>query len=309
MSPIGLALLSGLALLASSGLWPAPVDAAVEIAVLNSSEIAAYRDAITGFKAAGPSGALYTEYDLQGDLETGRKLAKKIRASDAALVLAVGLKAALAAKLEIVDVPVVYMMVLDPAKHRLAAPNVTGTLLEVPAERQLKTIRAFLPKARRLGLLYDPKKNAAKVKEIEPQAANQALSLDAVAVDGEKDVPQRLREVLATADALWLLPDSTVLTNESIHFLLELALAQRIPVIGFSPEFARLGALLTISVNYGEVGRETGLLARRILNGDQLLPLAPAAIDRVKLSVNMKTARFLGLTFSKDLESLIDETF
>src|SRR6266404_2410409 len=50
-----------------------------------------------------------SESVAQGDLELGKKLARKLRASNASLVVAVGLKAALAAKVEIVDVPIVYM--------------------------------------------------------------------------------------------------------------------------------------------------------------------------------------------------------
>ncbi|MEP6959960.1 MAG: hypothetical protein ABI980_14620, partial [Nitrospirota bacterium] len=116
---------------------------AMDIAILQSSDIAAYREAIAGLKAAGPIGAIYTEYDVQGDLELGKKLARKLRASNASLVVAVGLKAALAAKAEIADIPIVYMMILDPLKHRLTAPNMTGTLLEVPVDRQLKIMRTF----------------------------------------------------------------------------------------------------------------------------------------------------------------------
>jgi len=126
---------------------------AAEIAILKSSSISAYDQAITGFKSTAPSGMIYSEYDVQGDLDQGRKLARKIRASEASLVVAVGLKAALAAKLEIVDIPIVYMMILDPSKHNLTAPNMTGTLLEIPAERQFKILRAFLPDLRRMGLL------------------------------------------------------------------------------------------------------------------------------------------------------------
>jgi putative ABC transport system substrate-binding protein len=80
-------------------------------------------------------------------------------------------------------------------------------------------------------------------------------------------------------------------------------------VIGFSPEFTRLGALLSMSVNYGDIGRETGLLANRILDGERLLPLNPVPIERLKITVNLKTARFLGMTFPKELTSLIDETY
>ena len=281
---------------------------ATEIAILKSSSIGAYDQAIEGFKSTAPSGTIYAEYDLQGDLDQGRKLAKKIRASEASLVVAVGLKAALAAKLEIVDVPIVYMMILDPSKHNLNSPNMTGTLLEIPAERQFKILRAFLPNLRRLGILSNSS-YTAKLKDTAAQAAANSFQLQEFPVASEKDIPHQLRSLLAGVDALWLVPDSTVLTNESIGFILESSLAKRVPVIGFSPEFTRLGALLSLSVSYGEVGRETGVLAKRILDGDRKLPAKPIPIERLKITVNLKTARFLGVEFPKDVNHLIDETY
>ncbi len=284
-------------------------SSAMDIAILQSSDITAYREAVAGFKANGPIGAIYTEYDLRGDVELGKKLARKLRASNASLVVAVGLKAALAAKVEIVDVPIVYMMILDPLKHQLTAENMTGTLLEVPIDRQLKIMRTFLPTLRQLGTLYDPAKTSSRVKDAVRQAANSDFQLTGLPVESDKDVPQQLRRLLSDVEAFWLMPDSTVLTNESVRFILESALARQIPVIGFSPEFTRLGALLSMSVNYGDVGRETGLLVKRILDGERQLPLDPVPIERLKITVNLKTAKYLGITFSNGLTSLIDETY
>jgi len=282
---------------------------AMDIAILRSSDIPAYHEAVAGLKATGPIGAIYTEYDVQGDLELGKKLARKLRASNSSLVVAVGLKAALAAKVEILDIPIVYMMIQDPLKHQLTADNMTGTLLTVPVDRQLKFMRAFLPTIHRLGALYDRAKSSSSVKEAVQQATISGFQLQVLPVESERDVPQQLRTLLSDVEALWLLPDSTVLTNESIRFILDSALAHQIPVIGFSPEFTRLGALLSISVNYGQVGRETGLLATRILDRELLLPLNPVPIERLRVTVNLKTAKFLGMTFPKELMSFIDETY
>ena len=282
---------------------------AMEIAILNSSSISAYDQAVKGFKATGPSGAIYTEYDLQGDLEQGKTLARKIRASAASLVVAVGLKAALAARVEIVDVPIVYMMILNPSKHPLNAPNITGTLMEIPPERQFKLLRMFLPNLRQIGVLANSSYHTAALTEAAAQGSAYGFRVKQFPVAGEKDVPHQLRALLSTTDALWLIPDSSVLTNESIGFILESALAYRVPVIGFSAEFTRLGALMSLSASYGEVGRETGRLARRILDGDVKLPAKPIPIERLKITVNLKTARFLGIEFPKGLNHLIDETF
>ena len=64
-----------------------------------------------------------------------------------------------------------------------------------------------------------------------------------------------------------------------------------------------------MSVNYGDVGRETGLLAKRILDGERQLPLDPVPIGRLKITVNLKTAKFLGITFPNGVTSLIDEIY
>jgi putative ABC transport system substrate-binding protein len=282
---------------------------AMDIAILRSSDIPAYHEAVAGLKATGPIGAIYAEYDVQGDLELGKKLARKLRASNMSLVVAVGLKAALAAKVEIPDVPIVYMMIQDPLNHQLTAANMTGTLLSVPVDRQLKFIRACLPTLHQLGILYAPANTSSWVKDAMQQAPISNFQLKALSVENEKEVPQQLRKLLSDVEALWLMPDSTVLTNESLRFILDSALAHHIPVIGFSPEFTRMGALLSISVNYGQVGRETGLLATRILDRELLLPLNPVPIERLKVTANLKTAKYLGMPFPKELMSFIDETY
>ena len=286
-----------------------PVEAdAVEIAILKSSDLKAYNEAVEGFKTAAPGTAIYTEYDLRGDLERGKHLTRKIRSSDSSLVVAVGLKAALAAKAEIVNIPILYMMILDPLKHHLNADNMTGVLLEIPTDRQLKIMRTFLPTLRRIGIIYDRDKTAPKLKEAESRSPAYEFQLRGYPVENEKEVPQQLRSLLSESEALWLIPDSTVLTDESIRFILESALAKQVPIIGFSPEFTRLGALLSMSIDYGEVGREAGLLAKRILEGEQL-PFKPVSVQRIRITVNHKTARYLGFTIPKELASLIDETY
>lgn len=283
--------------------------AGVDITILKSSDLKAYNEAIAGFKATAPGTAIYTEYDLGGDIERGKQLTKKIRTSDCSLVIAVGLKAALVAKQELGEIPVLYMMILDPVKHHLTAGNMTGVLLEVPLDHQLKLMRKFLPTVRRVGVLYDPEKSAAKLKEAESLAATYDFQLQGFPVVDEKEVPQQLRTLLSQSEALWLIPDSTVLTEESIRYILESALGKQLPVIGFSPELTRLGALLSVSITYSEVGRETGQLAKRILDTNKPLPLKPMPIQRVRLTVNLKTARYLGITIPKDAEGLIDEIF
>jgi len=290
--------------------FPVPATAAGhEIAILRSSDLQAYTEALKGFKTAAPTSATYSEFDMRGELAQGTRLAKKIREAHFSLVVAVGLKASLIAKREIVDRPVLYMMVPDPLKHGLTADNMTGVLLEVPPNRQLKLLRTFLPHLKHVGMLYDVHTTRSKFQEASPQAAGLGFHVWGFPVETEKEVPQQLRALLSESEALWLIPDPTVLTNDSTQFILESALSKQIPVIGFSPELTRMGALFSMSIGYRDVGQETGRLAKRILSGEQSLPLEPIPVEQVTLTVNMKTARYLGIRIPRELEPLIDKTY
>jgi putative ABC transport system substrate-binding protein len=292
-------------------LAPPPGVAATEVAILKSSDIAAYNQAVAGFKAALPGTITLIEYDLQGDLDKGRKLARKIRASDPALVLAVGLKAAKAAQLEIIDIPILYSMVLDPVKYGLSTPNMTGVLLEVPLDRQLTAIKTLLPQVKHIGTLYDPAKTASSIEDASRllRHGGNTVELNATPVSSEKEVPTALGKLLGSVGALWLIPDSTVLTDESLRFILNSALEAHVPVIGFSREFAKTGALLCLSVNYQDIGRQAGQLARRILDGRVTLPVKPVHPDRIEMSLNLKTAKYLGIEVPKDMENRADELY
>jgi ABC-type uncharacterized transport system substrate-binding protein len=289
-------------------LAPSPVGAA-EIVILKSADLAAYNQAVAGFKATMPPSTTFTEYDMQGDVARGQKLARKIRASDATLLLAVGVKAALVAKLEIVDIPVIYCMVLDPAKHDLRAPNMTGIRLDVPVERQFRTMRSVLPPVKKIGVLYDPEKTGDLVEEAHLMARAVGFEMMARAVHAGKDVPAALRALLPQIEALWLVPDSTVLTEDSLPFVMGTALDTNVPVIGFSSELVRSGALVGLSVNYEDVGRQASVLARKILSEPARSFTAMLPPERLRLSLNLKTARFLGIVIPPEVVSNADELY
>ncbi len=246
---------------------------------------------------------------MEGDVARGRKLARKVRASNADLVLAVGIKAALAAKLEIVDIPIIYCMVLNPEKNGLTAPNMVGILLEVPVDRQLKEMRSVLPDLKRLGVLYDPENTGALVEDARRVAKFFGFDLITRVVRSEKDVPAMLRALMPQIDALWLIPDSTVLTEESISYLLTTTLDSNVPVIGFSSELVRNGALVGLSVNYEDIGRQAAILARKLLSAPQLKTPASFPPEKFQLALNLKTGKFLGVQIAPDVLNRADQLY
>ncbi|MCP9438895.1 MAG: hypothetical protein NNA20_02220 [Nitrospira sp.] len=281
---------------------------AYEVAILKSANIAAYNQAVIGFKSAMPQDTVFIEYDLKGDLSVGRVHASKIRASGAHLVLAVGAKAAMAARLEILDIPVIYSMVLHPTKYDLKAPNLVGVTTKPMIGQQLGTLRTIMPNLKRIGYLYDPNKTPPLPTETVTQGRQLGITFIERPVRAPEEVPPALRELLPDIDALWLVSDSTVLTEESFSFLLRAAFDRRIPVIGFDPEFSRRGALISFWIDPADIGREAASLAQTILFGTAA-SATKSFSPRQRMALNLGTAQYLGITIPPTVQSMADEVY
>jgi putative ABC transport system substrate-binding protein len=287
------------------------VASAEEVAILKSADIRAYSEAITAFKSGlPPSFKILPEYDLQGDMTQGRKLARRIRASNVKVVLAVGLKAALAAKLEILDIPVIFCLVVDPEKYGLPTGNMVGLSLEIPFRQHLKPLQSLVPKVSRIGVLFNPQKSNGMQSQLLRDAKALGIRIVSEEVHTEQDVPQALNAIKNHIDALWLLPDSTVLTDNTLDFLMSTTLEAHIPVVGFSAALVRSGAVIGVYFHYADIGRQAAQLSQRLVG--QTSPFLLGTIitpERVHQSINQKSARYLGFPLTSDVLRQFDEQF
>jgi len=284
---------------------------AEEVAILKSAEIGAYSEAIDAFKSALPSSFQVTlEYNLQGDMAKGRSLARRIRASDAHVVLAVGLKAALAAKLEILDIPVIVCLVLNPKKYGLPTSNMVGLSLHIPFEKHLKPLQTLVPQVSRIGVLFDPQKTKGLHDQLQQDAKTRGMTIVSEEVHGEQEVSKALKALEKKIDALWLLPDSTVLTENTLDFLISTTLEANIPMVAFSAGLVQSGAVVGAYMNYADIGRQAARLSQRLLS--ETPPAILGTIvppDRVHQSINRKSATFLGLPINATVLRQFDEQY
>lgn len=287
------------------------VTSAQEVAILKSADISAYSEAISAFTSALPSSnQIIREYDLHGDMAKGRQLARRIRASNVKVVLAVGLKAALAAKLEIPDIPVIFCLVLDPEKYGLPTTNMVGLSLKVPFRQPLQSLHALAPKVSRIGVLFDPQKTHEMHRQLLHDANALGIKILSEEIHQEQDVASALNALKDRIDALWLLPDSTVLTESTLDFLISTTLEANIPVVGFSSALVRSGAVVGAYVHYAEIGTQAAQLTQ------QLARQTPSSVlgtiippERVHQSINQKSAKYLGLSLTPDVLRQFDERF
>jgi putative tryptophan/tyrosine transport system substrate-binding protein len=193
--------------------------------------------------------------------------------------------------------------VLNPERYDLAAPNVAGVRFEVSAAAQLSRIREALPGAMRVGVLYDPDKSAAFVAAAERAAGKSGIRLVPAVVRDPREVAVVFRTIRDDVDALWLIPDSTVVTRESFEVLALQSAESKVPLVAFAEAFARQGALLALYPDPGAVGAECADLAGRILRGEA----EPREIGirhpaRPLLAVNRRIEEQLGVLLGSGLD-------
>ena len=270
------------------------------IAVLKSHDIAPINQALAGFVATCPEPS--TTYDLGGSTSNSRGIIDRIMASPPRLIVAIGPLAAQVARAEARGVPVVFAMVRNPRKSGLEGDNIAGISLDVPIEAQLAMYRALLPTIRVIGVIYDPEKTGTLVKEAAEMAERFGLRFLTTPVASQTEVPAALRSLLGKVDALWMLPDDTVITPESLTFFLLTAFKQNLPVLTISDAFVEAGALAALSPDYTDVGRQACQLSREIESG-QRRPAQASIVPptKVNIALNLQTARQLGLILPPEM--------
>jgi putative ABC transport system substrate-binding protein len=89
--------------------------------------------------------------------------------------------------------------------------------------------------------------------------------------------------------------------------LIALAARHKIPAIYFSGGFTDSGGLISYGANLSTVYRRMGVYAGKILNGEKPANLPVEQPTKFDLSINLKTARTLGLSVPPSLLGRADE--
>ncbi len=222
---------------------------------------------------------------------------RDLRARRPDLVFAVGRRALELAR-ELDSVPTVYLLVPAPGALAEGRPGLAGVPLEVPAAAWLEALRLVLPEAKALGVVYDPARTGPLVEEVRRLASGPGLRVVAEPVSSSREVPGRLGGLRGRIDALWLVPDPTVVTPPTVEAFASFSLAARVPLFAFADQYLEKGAAVSVTHSLDAMGQAAAVLARRLLAGGAGTA-APALAPRIAL--NRRALETLGTPLPADL--------
>ena len=267
------------------------------VVVIKSQDLSAYNKVVKGFQDECFKNDITIKsiYDLNGKMKIGQKIVRKVRKEKPDIILAIGVLAATVVKEKIDDIPIVFCMVINHARFQLMESNITGISTEIAIEDQLKGFQSILGAFKNLGVIYDPSKTGNIIANAENKIEDAGINLVKYEISNSKEVSKAMENLIGKIDALWLLPDSTVVTKKSFGFIKSTALENRTPLLCTSDVFVKAGALASVSSNHKDVGKQAAGLARKILELSMPGSLGIVYPDRFKLTINTKTAEKLGL--------------
>ena len=250
----------------------------------------------------------YIYQNAQADMATTNQIAAAL-AEKCDLVCAIATPAAMAAlnACEEKGVPVIYTAVSDPVSAKLAKEDgtsdfpVTGTSDALPVEAQLKLIRALLPDAKKIGILYTTSETNSEsmLSTYNALAANYGFEIVTKGISTGADIPMALDALLPQVDCMTNLTDNTVVSY--LATVLEMANAAGKPVFGSEIEQVRNGCIASEGLEYVELGKQTGRMAARVLNGEDPAKIPFEIIADSYLYVNEDVLAQFSITLPAEL--------
>ncbi|MBV9362218.1 MAG: ABC transporter substrate-binding protein [Betaproteobacteria bacterium] len=213
--------------------------------------------------------------------------------------------AALTAKKATSTIPIVFTIVSDAVGQglvtSLARPggNVTGvaTVQAALVGKRLEVFTQVVPAAKSIVLLDGPADVVTTVYVNEAQSAARRLGLKMRSIKIED--PAAIEGVFAKLDphrdqAVILSPSSFLFAQR--QRIVQAAMKQRTPLIGWQGDWANTGALMSYGANHFESGRRAAVYVAKILKGAKPADLPVEEANEFELVINLKTAKAIGLT-------------
>lgn len=206
------------------------------------------------------------------------------------------------------NIPTIYTAVTDPVAAMLAGEdgspvgNATGTSDKLPVENQLKAIRAIMPEAKKIGILYTTSEvnSESAIAEYQALAPEYGFEIVTSGISTTADIPMALDSLLSQVDVMTNLTDNTVVS--ALSLVLDKANAANIPVFGSEIEQVKLGCVASEGLDYIALGKQTGAMAAKVLKGEAACQDLPyEVISESSLYVNYEAMEALGLTLPEDM--------
>jgi len=228
-----------------------------------------------------------------------------------------GTAAAKACKAATSTTPIVFTLAVDPVADSLVASiahpgeNLTGLTMTTGYElagKRVELLKDMVGGLSRVAVLSNPSNppHVHYLRETERVATALGLDVRAFEVRGPNDLPGAFAAMADwRADGLVTLTDGMLFSQRAR--VTELALNSKRPGVYPEAEFVAAGGLASYGPNLPDLFRQAATYVDKILKGTKPADLPIEQPSKFELVINLKTAKVLGLTISREFQLRADE--
>jgi putative ABC transport system substrate-binding protein len=213
-------------------------------------------------------------------------------------------------------VPIVFTIATDPVGSgfvkSLSRPgrNATGFMqFEYSLSgKWIELLKESAPNIKRAAVLWDPSIPGGIGQFAVIQAVAPSLAIEVIPVD-TRDLAEMEHELAALAGSgeVGLVVTASALTAFHVDLIIRLAARHKLPAIYSQRDFVANGGLISYAADLVEQYTRAAAYVDRILKGEKPADLPVQAPTRYLLTINLKTAKELGLVVPPSLLARADE--
>jgi putative tryptophan/tyrosine transport system substrate-binding protein len=248
-----------------------------------------------------------------------RGLANELIKLKVDVILAWSTPVALAAQQATSTIPIVGAVMADPVNDGLVASlarpggNITGTSFLGPelVAKRLQLFREVIPKLSRVAALWHPhaygeRTMASMSKEVEASGQKLGMEIQFVPAANPDELSGAFSKITGEhAEAFIVLPSPMLFSQ--YKRIVAFAANNHLPAVYQAREFVDAGGLMSYGANLAELFRSAAPFVDKIFKGAKPSELPVEQPTRFELVVNLKTAKDLGLTITREFLLITDE--
>ena len=246
----------------------------------------------------------------QGNTATAGQIAKQFVADNADVIIAIGTPSAQSVAAATSTIPLVFSAVTDPVEAKLVSKldgsgtNVTGGSDALPYEPQIELMRQIIPSLKNVGYVYSPGEVNSTIilKNLKERLTPLGINVIEAPAQRSTDIATAARSLDGKVDMIYTSTDNNVVS--AYEALYQVANESKIPLIASDTSSVERGAVAALGVDYYSLGRETGKIVVRILNGEKAGDIPVYTPQVLELFVSPKNAKDQGITLP---QAVIDD--
>ncbi|WP_343313053.1 ABC transporter substrate-binding protein [Brucella sp. BE17] len=241
----------------------------------------------------------------QGNPATAAQIARQFVGEGPDVIVPISTPSAQAVVSATRDIPIVFTAVSDPLGAQLVKDmekpggNVTGLSDMSPVVEHIKLIKEIMPDIKKLGYLYNSGEtnSVSLLAALKEAASAEDIEIVESAATKSAEVKGAAQALSGRADAMYVPTDNTIVS--ALESAVGVAEESKMPLFTADTDSVKRGAMAALGFNYYDVGKQTGAVVVKILNGEKPGDIGVDIAKGTDLVINLSAAKKMGVEIPK----------